>query len=57
MGWMMSEDTGICNSSKKYIPKNCPKLLHPVHGFDKVSLLTFFPFTDLVYLQVVQKGF
>ena len=43
----------------KNIPKSYLKLVHPVrvHDIDKTSILNFFGFTSLTYLQVVQKGF
>ena len=41
----------------KNIPKNYLKFVHPVHDIDKMSILNFFDFTSLTYLQVVQKGF
>ena len=37
------------------IPFYYSKLLHPVHGSDKISILKKFTFTGLIYLQV-QKG-
>ena len=53
----MSEDVEVFSNLQKYIPNYYLKLLHPVHGVDKMSFQTFFAFTDLVYLQVVQIGF
>ena len=43
--------------SQKIFQKNYLKFVHPVHDIDKTSILNFFDFTSLTYLQVVQKGF
>ena len=53
----MSEDVEGFSNLQKYIPNYYLKLSHPVHGIGKMSFQTFFAFTDLVYLQVVQIGF
>ena len=53
-GGIMSEDTGRFLLLQKYIPTLCPKLLHPVHGIDKMSIVNCFAFTGLIYLQIVQ---
>ena len=51
--------TGNLQIFKNFIPKHHLKLLHPVHGngIDKMSIVNFFDFTVLIYLQVVQIGF
>ena len=41
----------------KNIPKNYLKLVHPVHDIDKKSIINYFDFTSLTYLQAVKKGF
>ena len=38
--------------SKKNIPNLYPKLLHPVHGNDKMLIIKKLIFTYLIYLQV-----
>ena len=53
----MSENTGNLQISRLNIPKHYSKLLQPVHGNDKMSILNFFDFTALIYLQVVQISF
>ena len=53
----MSEDIGGFLPLPKNIPKNYLKLSYPVHDIDKTSILNFFDFTSLTYLQVVQRGF
>ena len=55
-GGFKSEDVEGFSNLQKYIPNFYLKLLHPVHVNDKMSFQTFFDFTDLVYLQVVQIG-
>ena len=42
---------------QKNIPFYYPKLLHPVHGIDKMSIVKKFTFTGLIYLQVQEIGF
>ena len=49
-----SEDVEGFSNLQKYIPNYYLKFIHPVHDVDKISFQTFFAFTDLVYLQVVQ---
>ena len=39
------------------IPFYYPKLLHPVHDTDKMSIVKTITFTCLVYLQVQEVGF
>ena len=39
------------------IPFYYPKLLHPLHSIDKMSIFKTFTFTCLIYLQVQEVGF
>ena len=39
------------------IPFYYPKLLHPLHSIDKMSIFKTFTFTCLLYLQVPEVGF
>ena len=43
----MSENTGNLQIFRMNIPKHYPKLLHPVHSNDKMSILNFFDFPGL----------
>ena len=56
-GGFKSENVEGFSNLPKNIPKNYLKFVHPVHDIDKTSILNFFDFTSLTYLQVVQKGF
>ena len=56
-GGFMSENVEAFVNLPKNIPKNYLKFVHPVHDIDKTSILNFFDFTSLTYLQAVQKGF
>ena len=47
----------LTQSIPKNIPKTYLKFAHPVHDSNKTSIVNFFDFTSLTYLQVVQKGF
>ena len=53
----MSENVEAFVNLPKNIPKNYLKFVYPVHDIDKTSILNFFDFTSLTYLQAVQKGF
>ena len=53
----MSEDIGGFSPLPKNIPKNYLRFVYPVHDIYKTSIVKFFDFTSLTYLQVVQKGF
>ena len=56
-GGFESENVEVFVNLPKNIPKSYLKFVHPVHDIDKTSILNFFDFTSLTYLQVVQKGF
>ena len=56
-GGFKSENVEGFSNLPKNIPRNYLKFVHPVHDIDKTSILNFFDFTSLTYLQVVQKGF
>ena len=47
----------IANFAIINIPFYYPKLLHPLHSIDKMSIFKTFTFTCLVYLQVQEVGF
>ena len=47
----------IANFAIINIPFCYPKLLHPLHSIDKMSIFKTFTFTCLVYLQVQKVGF
>ena len=53
----MSKNVEVFVNLPKNIPKSYLKFVHPVHDIDKTSILNFFDFTSLTYLQVVQKSF
>ena len=53
-GGFKSEGVEGFSNLPKYIPFFYPKLFHPVHGIDKMTFQTFFAFTYLVHLQLVQ---
>ena len=53
----MLKDFQISQNIFHFSILNLLKLFYPVHGIDKMSFQTFFAFTDLVYLQLVQIGF
>ena len=55
----LSEKSGgylLLPTLPKSIPLYYPKLLHPVHGIDKMSFLKKNTFTGLSYLQVQKVG-
>ena len=56
-GGFKSEDVEEFLHLPKNIPKTCFKFACPIHDIDKMSILNFFDFTSLTYLQVIQKGF
>ena len=56
-GGFKSENVEVFVNLPKNIPKSYLKFVHPVHDIDKISILNFFDFTSLTYLQVVRKGF
>ena len=56
-GGIISESTGNLQISRRNIPKQYPKLLHPEYDNDKMSILYFFDFKGLIYLWVVQMSF
>ena len=56
-GGFKSENVEVFVNLPKNIPKSYLKFVHPVHDIDKISILNFFDFTSLTYLQGVQKGF
>ena len=47
----------IANFAIINIPFYYPKLLHPLHSIDKMSIFKTFTFTCLIYLQVQEVGF
>ena len=47
----------IAQIAKINIPFYYPKLLHPVHDTDKMSIVKTITFTCLVYLQLQEVGF
>ena len=47
----------IANFAIINIPFYYPKLLHPLHSIDKMSIFKTFTFTCVVYLQVQEVGF
>ena len=47
----------IANFAIINIPFCYPKLLHPLHSIDKMSIFKTFTFTCLIYLQVQEVGF
>ena len=53
----MSENVEGFSNLPKNIPKSYLKFAHPLHDIDKTSIVIFFDFTSLVYLQLLQKGF
>ena len=56
-GGLKSESGGGFSIAIINIPFYYPKLLHPLHGIDKMSILKKFTFTCLIYLQVHEVGF
>ena len=50
------EDFYLSQISRINIPFYYLKLLHPVHGIEKMSILKKITFTGLVYLQVQEVG-
>ena len=56
-GGLKSESAGEFSIAIINIPFYYPKLLHPLHGIDKMSIIKKFTFTCLIYLQVQEVGF
>ena len=56
-GGFKSEKVKEFSTLPKNIPKNYLKFVYLVHDIGKTSIVNFFDFTSLVYLQVVQKAF
>ena len=56
-GGFLSEKSGGFLLLPKNVPFYYPKLLNPVHGNDKMSILKKITFTGLIYLQVQEVGF
>ena len=56
-GGFQSENLRQFFGIPKNIPKSCLKFVHPVHDIEKMSIVNFFDFTSLTYLQVVQNDF
>ena len=56
-GGFKSENVEGFSNLPKNILENYLKFVHPVHDIDKTSIVNFFDFTILTYLQVAQKSF
>ena len=56
-GCFKSENVEGFSNLPKNLPENYLKFVHPVHDFDKKSIVNFFVFTSLINLQVLHKGF
>ena len=56
-GGFKSENVEGFSNLPKNIPKSYLKFVHPVHHIDETSILNFFDYTSLTYLQLVQKDF